>query len=143
MHLAVLRRPCACYLCRCTFNIAPSLLSNLLPWRPSCHDDCQLLHTSACNHSPGFIAALRCNHLQAINNFCREIGVTRSEGEVHLHKLDHHIRAGGPLSALEPRAVWNVVLRSICWVALGPCCPRKSFASPASAEPDMAAWLSM
>lgn len=31
--------------------------------------------------------------LQAINNFCREIGVTRSEGEVHLHKLDHHIRA--------------------------------------------------
>lgn len=30
---------------------------------------------------------------QAINNFCREIGVTRSEGEVHLHKLDHHIRS--------------------------------------------------
>jgi hypothetical protein len=31
--------------------------------------------------------------LQSINNFCLELGVTRSEGEVHLHKLDHHIRA--------------------------------------------------
>ena len=30
---------------------------------------------------------------QAINNFCKEVGVTRSEGEVHLHKLDHHIRS--------------------------------------------------
>ncbi len=30
---------------------------------------------------------------QAINSFCKEIGVTRSEGEVHLHNLDHHIRA--------------------------------------------------
>lgn len=29
---------------------------------------------------------------QSVNNFCREVGVTRSEGEVHLHKLDHHIR---------------------------------------------------
>ena len=32
------------------------------------------------------------NPAQAINNFCREVGVTRSEGEVHLHKLEHHIR---------------------------------------------------
>ncbi|KAL6782008.1 TSQ1 [Auxenochlorella protothecoides x Auxenochlorella symbiontica] len=29
---------------------------------------------------------------KAINNFCREMGVTRTEGEVYLHKLDHHIR---------------------------------------------------
>ncbi|KAL4447374.1 hypothetical protein ABPG77_007407 [Micractinium sp. CCAP 211/92] len=40
---------------------------------------------------------------QAINNFCREIGVTRSEGEVHLHKLDHHIRAD--LDATSRRAL--------------------------------------
>ena len=30
---------------------------------------------------------------RAINAFCREVGVTRSEGEVHAHKLEHHIRA--------------------------------------------------
>ncbi|PRW56443.1 glutamine--tRNA ligase [Chlorella sorokiniana] len=39
----------------------------------------------------------------AVNNFCREIGVTRSEGEVHLHKLDHHIRAD--LDATSRRAL--------------------------------------
>lgn len=39
----------------------------------------------------------------AINNFCKEIGVTRSEGEVHPHRLEHHIRAD--LDAGSPRVL--------------------------------------
>jgi len=31
--------------------------------------------------------------LQAIKNMCREIGITRNDTEIPLHKLDHHIRA--------------------------------------------------
>ncbi|GAB4821823.1 hypothetical protein N2152v2_008869 [Parachlorella kessleri] len=46
---------------------------------------------------------------QAINSFCREVGVTRSEGEVHLHKLEHHIRAD--LDATSPRQL--AVLRPL------------------------------
>lgn len=30
---------------------------------------------------------------EAINNFCREIGVTRAEGEVYLHRFDYHVRS--------------------------------------------------
>ncbi|BDA41649.1 Glutamine-tRNA ligase [Coccomyxa sp. Obi] len=40
---------------------------------------------------------------QAIKNLCQEIGITRSDGEIHLHKLDHHIRAD--LDATSPRAL--------------------------------------
>jgi hypothetical protein len=29
---------------------------------------------------------------QAINNFCREMGVTRSDNMIHLHKLEFHVR---------------------------------------------------
>lgn len=47
--------------------------------------------------------------LQAINNFCREIGITRAEGEVHLHKLDYHIRLD--LDATAPRSL--AVLRPL------------------------------
>ena len=35
--------------------------------------------------------ALGC--LQAIKNLCREVGITRADTEIPLHKLDHHIRA--------------------------------------------------
>ena len=31
--------------------------------------------------------------VQAIKNMCREIGITRNETEIPLHKLDYHIRA--------------------------------------------------
>ncbi len=41
--------------------------------------------------------------MQAIKNLCQEIGITRSDGEIHLHKLDHHIRAD--LDATSPRAL--------------------------------------
>lgn len=30
---------------------------------------------------------------QAIKSMCREIGITRNDTEIPLHKLDHHIRA--------------------------------------------------
>jgi hypothetical protein len=29
---------------------------------------------------------------QAINSFCREMGVTRSDNMIHLHKLEFHVR---------------------------------------------------
>jgi hypothetical protein len=41
--------------------------------------------------------------MQAIKNFCREIGITRSDNEIHLHKLEHHIRAD--LDATSPRVL--------------------------------------
>lgn len=47
--------------------------------------------------------------VQAIKNFCREIGITRSDGEIHLHKLEHHIRAD--LDANSPRML--AVLRPL------------------------------
>ncbi len=31
--------------------------------------------------------------MQGINNFCREIGITRTGGELPLHILDYHVRA--------------------------------------------------
>ena len=31
--------------------------------------------------------------MKAIKNMCREIGITRNETEIPLHKLDYHIRA--------------------------------------------------
>ncbi|KAL4532442.1 hypothetical protein Ndes2437B_g02847 [Nannochloris sp. 'desiccata'] len=39
----------------------------------------------------------------AINAFCRDIGITRSEGEVHPHRLEHFVRAD--LDANSPRAL--------------------------------------
>ncbi len=39
----------------------------------------------------------------AINAFCRDIGITRSEGEVHPHRLEHFIRTD--LDANSPRAL--------------------------------------
>ena len=38
---------------------------------------------------------------QAINNFCKELGITRSDADIHLHKLEHHVRA--ELEASSPR----------------------------------------
>ena len=46
---------------------------------------------------------------QAILDFCREIGITRSDGEAHLHLLEHHIRSD--LDAHSPRAL--AVLRPL------------------------------
>ena len=40
---------------------------------------------------------------QSINNFCRELGITRSDSTVHLHKLDFHVRAD--LDAVSPRCL--------------------------------------
>ena len=31
--------------------------------------------------------------LQAIKNLCREAGIARSDTEMSLHRLDHHVRA--------------------------------------------------
>lgn len=39
----------------------------------------------------------------AINAFCRDIGITRSEGEVHPHRLEHFVRTD--LDANSPRAL--------------------------------------
>ena len=47
--------------------------------------------------------------LQAINSFCRELGITRTDSAVHLHKLDHHIRLD--LDANSPRCL--AVLRPL------------------------------
>ena len=46
---------------------------------------------------------------QGINNFCRELGITRSDSVVHLHKLDFHVRAD--LDAVSPRCL--AVLRPL------------------------------
>ena len=46
---------------------------------------------------------------QAINRFCHELGITRSDAAIHLHKLDHHVRAD--LEASSPRAL--AVLRPL------------------------------
>ncbi len=40
---------------------------------------------------------------QAIKELCQEIGITRNDSEIHLHKLDHHIRTD--LDATSPRAL--------------------------------------
>lgn len=45
----------------------------------------------------------------AINAFCREIGITRNENYVPMHKLEHHIRAD--LDVVAPRAL--AVLRPL------------------------------
>ena len=39
----------------------------------------------------------------AVNAFCRGLGITRAEGEIHPHRLEHHIRAD--LDAIAPRAL--------------------------------------
>lgn len=41
----------------------------------------------------------------AINTFCKEIGISRSEGEIHPHKLEHHIRADLDASSARSLAV--------------------------------------
>ncbi|KAK9794917.1 hypothetical protein WJX73_006674 [Symbiochloris irregularis] len=40
---------------------------------------------------------------EGINAFCRELGITRSDSIVHLHKLDFHVRAH--LDAVSPRCL--------------------------------------
>ena len=47
--------------------------------------------------------------IQAINNFCKELGITRSDADIHLHKLEHHVRAD--LEACSPRML--AVLRPL------------------------------
>ena len=47
--------------------------------------------------------------LQAINQFCKELGITRSDADIHLHKLEHHVRAD--LEASSPRTL--AVLRPL------------------------------
>ena len=47
--------------------------------------------------------------VQAINNFCRELGITRTDADIPLHKLEHHVRAD--LEASSPRAL--AVLRPL------------------------------
>ena len=42
-------------------------------------------------------------HEQGINNFCRELGITRNDGTVHLHKLAFHVRAA--LDPVSPRCL--------------------------------------
>lgn len=51
--------------------------SSLLPDKGSCQ---RVLWTAWCI-------------TQAIKNLCREVGITRNDTEIPLHKLDHHIRA--------------------------------------------------
>ena len=41
--------------------------------------------------------------MQGINNFCREIGITRTGGELPLHILDFHVR--GDLHLTSPRTL--------------------------------------
>ena len=43
--------------------------------------------------------------LQGINNFCREIGITRTGGELPLHILDFHVRADLHLTSPRTLAV--------------------------------------
>ena len=43
--------------------------------------------------------------LQGINNFCREIGITRTGGELPLHILDYHVRADLHLTSARTLAV--------------------------------------
>lgn len=47
--------------------------------------------------------------LQAINKFCRELGITRSDAAIHMHKLEYHVRA--ELDTYSPRAL--AVLRPL------------------------------
>lgn len=42
-------------------------------------------------------------NMQGINNFCREIGITRTGGELPLHILDFHVR--GDLHLTSPRTL--------------------------------------
>ena len=43
--------------------------------------------------------------MQGINNFCREIGITRTGGELPLHILDFHVRADLHLTSPRTLAV--------------------------------------
>ena len=45
----------------------------------------------------------------AINNFCREIGITRNDNIIPMHKLEHHVRAD--LDSTSPRTL--AVLRPL------------------------------
>jgi glutamyl/glutaminyl-tRNA synthetase len=44
---------------------------------------------------------------QAINNFCLEMGITRNETEIPLHKLEYHIRTEAEATAPRSLAVLN------------------------------------
>jgi len=43
--------------------------------------------------------------VQGINNFCTEIGITRTGGELPLHILDYHVRADLHLTSPRTLAV--------------------------------------
>lgn len=47
---------------------------------------------------------------QAINNFCKELGITRSDADIHLHKLEHHVRAELEVSSPRTLAVLKPLL---------------------------------
>ena len=49
------------------------------------------------------ISALYVLCVQGMNNFCREIGITRTGGELPLHILDFHVR--GDLHLTSPRTL--------------------------------------
>ena len=60
-------------------------------------------------HLPFFFLSPHPYVPQAINNFIRDIGITRNAGSVHLHLLDHHVRSD--LDATAPRQL--AVLRPL------------------------------
>ena len=47
--------------------------------------------------------------MQAVNNFIRDLGITRAEGGIHFHKLEHAVR--GDADANAPRCL--AVLRPL------------------------------
>ncbi len=49
---------------------------------------------------------------QAINSFCRELGVTRSEGGVHFHKLEHAVRLQPMLTVIDPQLLELIVINA-------------------------------
>lgn len=85
----------------------------------------RLPHTPSHFPPPGCAAGLRRRGVSptAINNFCREVGITRNENVIPMHRLEHYIRQD--LDANSPRAL--AVLRPlkvgaghVC-VCVGPC----------------------
>ena len=75
---------------------------------------------------------------QGINLLCQELGITRSENEIPLHKLFHHVRAH--LDESSPRALAVLrplkLVRSCCCVLARvrlPCCGRSNWCVPAAA----------
>ena len=74
---------CAVLCCACCARLSLCMLCYACCAVPSC-PCCAVL--CLCKHE--FL-----NTMQGINNFCREIGITRTGGELPLHILDFHVRA--------------------------------------------------